>query len=570
MAEKKRKKMISGAELLCRCLVEQDVKYLFGYTGGAIMPVYDQFPKFPQFTHIMARHEQGAAFSAQGYARATGQVGVCIATSGPGAANLITGIADAMMDSVPILAITGQVATSVIGTDAFQESDVVGMMLPITKQSYLVSDGRDIPRIVNEAFYLATHGRPGPVHIDIPKDIAIAMIPDEGFDTKIRYDHHQTRGVKDYDIAAAEILMAEAKQPVVFLGHGVILSNAQKEVRAFVEKSGMPFAFTLHGLSALPADHPQALGMMGMHGTVPANRAIEHADLIIAFGMRFDDRVTGKLDEYASQAKVIHIEIDRAEIHKNVKADVAINSDLKPAIKALTQVVRKGNYKEWFAFAAANRAEWEAVDPVNTQQGLGPNGKLLMADIVAKLSAVTKGQDNVLADVGQHQMFTARYYNFQRFNTWFNSGGAGTMGFALPAAIGVKLARPTERVWAVIGDGCFQMNIQELGTIMEQQLDIKIVLLNNNYLGMVKQWQDLFFDDRFVGTYLHNPDFIKLASAYDIPGETVTERSEIEGAFKRAMKHKGPYLLEFKTDLREMVLPMVASGAPFREMKITL
>ena len=565
----RRKKTITGAELFCRSLVEEGVTYLFGYTGGAIMPVYDAFPKFPQLTHVMVRHEQAAAFAAQGMARATGKPGVCIATSGPGATNLMTGIADAHMDSVPIVAITGQVATSVIGTDAFQESDIIGMLVPVTKQSYILDDPYEIPRIVKEAFYLANTGRKGPVNIDLPKDVSNAVIPDDGFDATIRYPVLPPPGIGKEQVARAQKLMAQAERPIVFVGHGVIQSGAQGEVRRFLEKSNMPFSCTLHGISALPGDHPQYLGMMGMHGTVEANRAIENADLIIALGMRFDDRVTGKLDEYAKDADVIHVEHDPSEINKNVRATVAIYSDLKPAVVEMTKVVEHKPYKKWYAFAAENKRYWEGLDPVNQGNGRGDSNNLLMGTVLKKLSEMTDGKDNVVADVGQHQMFAARYYQFNRFNTWFNSGGLGSMGFSVPAAMGVTYARPKERVWVIVGDGSFQMNIQELGTIMEQNIDIKILLLNNNFLGMVRQWQDLFHGSRFVGTPVKNPDFIAIASAYGIAGERVTGEKSLEPALRRAMKHKGAYLVEIVTDMEEMILPMIPAGSRFSEMRVT-
>jgi acetolactate synthase-1/2/3 large subunit len=565
----RRKKTIKGAELMCRSLVEEGVTYLFGYTGGAIMPVYDAFPKFPQLTHVMVRHEQAAAFAAQGMARATGRPGVCIATSGPGATNLMTGIADAHMDSVPIIAITGQVATSVIGTDAFQESDIIGMLVPVTKQSYILDDPYEIPRVVKEAFYLANTGRKGPVNIDFPKDIANAVIEDNGFDTTIRYPVPSPPGAGKDQLDRARALMAAAKRPVVFVGHGVIQAGAQDAVRRFLERSNMPFSCTLHGISALPADHPQYLGMMGMHGTVEANRAIENADLILALGMRFDDRVTGKLDEYAKDADVIHVEHDPSEINKNVRATVAMYSDLKPVVAELTKIVEPKPYKEWYAFAAKNRKYWNSIDPINSRNGKGNGGNLLMGAVIRKLSDLTGGKDNVVADVGQHQMFAARYYRFHRFNTWFNSGGLGSMGFSVPAAMGVKFARPEERVWVIVGDGSFQMNIQELGTIMEQKIDIKILLLNNNFLGMVRQWQDLFHGSRFVGTPVKNPDFIALAAAYGIAGERVSEGKDLEPALRRAMKHKGAYLLEIVTDMEEMILPMIPAGSRFSDMRVT-
>lgn len=565
----RRKTTIKGAELFCRCLVEEGVTYLFGYTGGAIMPVYDAFPKYPRLTHVMVRHEQAAAFAAQGVARATGRAGVCIATSGPGATNLMTGIADAHMDSIPVVAITGQVATSVIGTDAFQESDIIGMLVPVTKQAYSLDDPYEIPRVVKEAFYLANNGRKGPVNIDLPKDVANAVVPDEGFDSTIRYPIPNPPGIRKDQLEQVRRLAAAAQRPVVFVGHGVIQSEAQGEVRRFLERSGMPFSCTVHGISALPSDHPQYLGMMGMHGTVEANRAIQNADLIIALGMRFDDRVTGKLDEYARDASVIHVEQDPSEINKNVRATVAVHSELKPALVEMAKVVTRKPYKEWYAFAAENRKLWESVDPANAGNGPEEGGDILMASVIRKLSEMTDGRDNVVADVGQHQMFAARYYGFRRFNTWFNSGGLGSMGFSVPAAMGVKFARPAERVWVVVGDGSFQMNIQELGTIMEHRLDLKILLLNNNFLGMVRQWQDLFHGSRFVGTPVKNPDFIALAKAYGIAGERVSEWKALEPALRRAMRHKGAYLVEVVTDIQEMILPMIPSGARFSDMRIT-
>ncbi len=563
------KKTIKGAELFCRSLVKEGVTYLFGYTGGAIMPVYDAFPQFPQLKHIMVRHEQAAAFAAQGVARASGKPGVCIATSGPGATNLMTGIADAHLDSIPVVAITGQVATSVIGTDAFQESDIIGMLVPVTKQSYILDDPYEIPRVVKEAFYLANTGRKGPVIIDLPKDVANAVIPDDGFDATIRYPVLSPPGIGKDQVAHVQRLMASSERPIVFVGHGVIQSEAQGEVRRFLEKSNMPFSCTLHGISALPGDHPQYLGMMGMHGTVEANRAIENADLIIALGMRFDDRVTGKLDEYARDADVIHVEQDPSEINKNVRATVPIYSDLKPAVVEMTKVVEHKPYKEWYAFAAENRRYWEGLDPVNQGNSRGDNQKLLMGTVIRKLSDLTDGRDNVVSDVGQHQMFTARYYQFNRFNTWFSSGGLGSMGFSVPAAMGVKYTRPKERVWVIVGDGSFQMNIQELGTIMEQKIDIKILLLNNNFLGMVRQWQDLFHGSRFVGTPVKNPDFIALASAYGISGERITKEKSLEPALRRAMKHKGAYLIEIVTDMDEMIMPMIPAGSRFSDMRVT-
>ncbi len=568
-AKKPKSKTITGAELLCQCLVDHGVELMFGYQGGAIMPVYDAFPKYPKLRHVMVRNEQGAAFAAAGYARATGKVGVCVATSGPGATNLLTGIADAHMDSIPVLAITGQVVSTVIGTDAFQESDVVGLMIPLTKQSYLLDDVHDIPMVVSEAFHLANSGRPGPVHIDLPKDVAFATVKLDEVNTQIRYPYEGYQGISVKDLKTVQSMVKEARQPVVFVGHGVILSNAHREVQQFIEKSDMPFASTLLGISALPYDHPLHLGMMGMHGTVQANRAIEQSDLIIAFGMRFDDRITGLVSAFAPHAKIIHIEIDPSEIDKNVKTNLAINCDIKKAAAKMTQIVVGRDYTSWKKLARDNAKVWDKADPVRTGKGLGSSGKLLMAYVLERLSDLTHGNDNVVADVGQNQMFAARYYNFQRYNTWFNSGGAGTMGFALPTALGVKMARPKERVWVTVGDGGFQMNIQELGTILEEKLDIKILLLNNSFLGMVKQWQDLFFGGRFVATPMVNPDFVALCRAYGIAGEKVATKAGVDAAIKRAMQHKGAYIVEVDTAMEEVVMPMIPSNSPYSSMRIT-
>ena len=569
---------MTGKELVIKALKEKGVKIVFGYTGGAIMPIFDEMAKQKAFTFIMSRHEQGAAFMAQGVSRASistpdPQIGVCMATSGPGAMNLVTGIADAHMDSVPIIAVTGQVATGVIATDAFQESDVVGVMLPITKQTYMPLTTADIEPAVHEAFYVAQTGRRGPVVIDIPKDMQQNDIADEDrLDTRI--DKKKLSGFfyhpspEREPVHRAVQMINSSDKPVIFCGHGVIDSQAGALLREFAEKTNIPVAFTLHGLSAMPADHPLSLGMMGMHGTVEANRVLMEADLMISFGMRFDDRVTGKLAEYAAGADVIHVEIDPSEIDKNVATSVAINADVGRTLHVMLhhpELMARPRLK-WFGQIEEYRQEVKAELDEELATGIGSGGQLLMKTIVHKLSNLTKGEDIIVADVGQQQMMAARFYNFQKNNTWFTSGGAGTMGCSLPMAIGAKLVRPKERVWSISGDGGFQMNMQELGTIMEQNLDVKIIVLNNGYLGMVRQWQTLFFDGRFAGTPMMSPDFGQIASAYKIPYLKIDALENVDAGILAAMDHDGPIMLEFLCDPSEIVLPMVPSGGGFNDM----
>ena len=572
---------MQGTELVLRALHACGVKVIFGYTGGAIMPIFDEMEKQQLFTFIMPRHEQGAAFMAQGLSRAslstdTPQVGVCMTTSGPGAMNLVTGIADATMDSVPLLAITGQVATGVIATDAFQESDVVGVMMPICKQTYMPLAAEEIEKTIHEAMYVATTGRHGPVVIDIPKDVQMQAAA-AGYRFNPRTFRPQLPGFYYHPSPERDVLhkaiglINRSERPVMFCGHGVIASNAGTMLREFAEKTNIPIAFTLHGLSALPADHPLSLGMMGMHGTVEANRAVMNADLIISFGMRFDDRVTGKLNEYAKDADVIHVEIDPSELDKNVPTSVAINADVYRTLHVMLsdpELISKPR-RRWLQEIAANREVIRDELAAEIAAGVGREGKLLMKTIVHRLSELTAGQDIIVPDVGQHQMIAARFYNFQTENSWFTSGGAGTMGCSLPMAIGAKLARPDERVWSISGDGGFQMNIQELGTIMEQQIDVKIILLNNGYLGMVRQWQTLFFDGRYAGTPMQSPDFGLIAQGYGIPYRKVTEREDVDAALQAAMEHDGAYLLEFVCDPAEIVLPMIPAGGGFGDMIVS-
>ena len=571
---------MTGKEKVLSALKHKGTKYIFGYTGGAIMPVFDEMENHKDLQFIMSRHEQGAAFMAQGISRGSlstnnPQLGVCIATSGPGAMNLTTGVADAYMDSVPILVITGQVATGVIATDAFQESDIVGVMMPICKQTYMPLHADEIESTIYEAHYVATTGRGGPVLVDIPKDVQ-----NQSVSKKYRFDVHGYRPVlpgyfyhptperKPLDKAIK--LINKSVRPLIFCGHGVVNSRAGILLQEFAEKVNIPIAFTFHGISALPADHPLSLGMMGMHGTVEANRAIVEADLLISFGMRFDDRVTGKLAEYAANADVIHVEIDPSEIDKNVATSVAINADVYRTLRALLDdpMLTYKPRRRWFKKIAEHRKEMRDALQGEIDSGVGDTGKLLMKTIVHQLSIATKGKDLIVPDVGQHQMMAARFYNYQTENSWFGSGGAGTMGVSLPMAIGIKLSRPNERVWSISGDGGFQMNMQELGTVMENQIDIKMILLNNGYLGMVRQWQTLFFDGRYSGTPMMNPDYGLIAKAYGIPYLKVKKVKDIMPALQKAIEHKGPILLEFICDPTEVILPMIPSDGGFNDMII--
>jgi acetolactate synthase-1/2/3 large subunit len=572
---------MKGTELVLKALKDKGVKYVFGYTGGAIMPIFDEMEKQKCFKFIMSRHEQGAAFMAQGISRGSvgtshPRTGVCMATSGPGAMNLVTAIADAIMDSVPLLAVTGQVPTGVIATDAFQESDVVGVMMPLTKQTYMPLSVEEIEETVHEAMYVALTGRGGPVIIDIPKDVQLQEIdstyhfdPDTyqpdlpGFFYSPVPDRNQIR--------KAVGLINRSERPIILCGHGVVTSNAGQYLQRFAEKARIPIAFTLHGISAAPIDHPLSLGMVGMHGTVEANRALLNTDLIISFGMRFDDRVTGNLDVFGIDASVIHVEIDPSEIDKNVKTSVAINADTGEVLNLLSrdpEIVSRPR-RIWFEQIDAYRSEIREAIQEEIETGIGREGQLLMKSIVTQLSDLTEGKDIIVADVGQHQMILARFYNFQTANSWFTSGGAGTMGCALPMAIGIKLARPDERVWSVSGDGGFQMNIQELGAIMEHGVDVKILLMNNGYLGMVRQWQTLFYDGRYAGTPMKNPDFGAIAGAYRIPYLQVTELGQVADAIKTAADHEGAFMVEFLCDPSEIILPMVPAGGGIADMIVS-
>ena len=566
--KKKATQRVSGSEGLLLSLLEEGVETIFGYPGGAIMPVYDELYKYQdRLEHILTRHEQGAAHAAQGFARVTGQTGVCFATSGPGATNLITGIADAQIDSTPIVCITGQVPSHLLGTDAFQETDVVGISMPVTKWNYQVTKAEEIPYAIARAFYIANSGRPGPVLIDITKDAQFAEF-DFSYQKceKIR-SYHPYPILDDSKIQEAVELIDQAERPYALVGQGVILSGAQEQLKTFLEKTGIPAAATLMGLSALPVDHPNYVGYLGMHGNYGPNINTNKCDVLIAMGMRFDDRVTGDLTKYARQAKVIHIEIDPAEIDKNVKTAVAINADAKQALQRLTEKVSANSHKAWTTtFREMDKIEEEQV----VTSELYPNGpQVKMGEVVRMLSEKSEGKAVIVTDVGQHQMVASRYYRFADTRANITSGGLGTMGFALPAAMGAKRGAPERQVVAIIGDGGFQMTIQELATIFQYKLGVKILILNNNFLGMVRQWQQLFFEKRYSFTELVNPDFQLISQGYGIPSNKVTERDQLGQAIATFLDHEGPYLLEVIVEKEENVFPMVPSGASVSDIRLS-
>ncbi len=558
---------IAGAEAILRCLVEEGVDTIFGYPGGAIMPVYDVLHGYAdQLNHILSRHEQGAIHAAQGYARASGKVGVCFATSGPGATNLITGITDAMIDSTPLVCVTGQVASHLLGSDAFQETDIIGISMPVTKWNFQVTSAEEIPEAIAKAFYIAKSGRPGPVLIDITKNsqqnnLDFAYKPCERIRSYQPYPQLKEEPIKD-----AAKLINEAKKPYILFGQGVILSGAEKELQQLIEKTGIPAASTLLGLSALSTRHPLYVGYTGMHGNYGPNIKTNECDLFIAIGMRFDDRVTGDVSTYAAQAKVIHIELDPAEIDKNIISDVAINGDAKQVIKALLPIVNNNTHSEWVKeFHECDKIEMERA----IRKSIHPEGsQLTMAEVVHRLSEYTKGKSIIVTDVGQHQMMTSRYYMFDQHKSHITSGGLGTMGFCLPAAIGAKIGVPDREVIAIIGDGGFQMTLQELGLIMQYNVDVKILILNNEFLGMVRQWQQLFFDKRYSFTEMQNPDFIKLAASYNISASRVSERDQLENAFEKWLKTDGSSLLEVVVEKEENVFPMVPSGSCVSKIRL--
>lgn len=560
-------KKVTGSEAVLLSLIEEGVEIMFGYPGGAIMPIYDSLYDYQQkIKHILTRHEQGAAHAAQGYARATGKVGVCMATSGPGATNLITGIADAMLDSTPMVCITGQVGSPLLGTDAFQETDVIGITMPVTKWNYQITKAADIPGAIAKAFYIARTGRPGPVLIDITKDAQFA---------ELEFKYKKCDGIRSYipvprpvneKIEEAANLINKAERPMALIGQGVILGAAEKELIAFLEKAGIPFAWTLLGLSAIPTDHPLNVGMLGMHGNYGPNKLTNECDVLIGIGMRFDDRVTGDVKRYAKQAKIIHMEIDPAEINKNVKSSVAILGDVKETLPLLTEKVKANLHHDWIQeFKKCTAIENEKV----IQKDMYPEKPgLSMGEVIRRINENAKGEAVMVTDVGQHQMIAARYTKFNNTRSIVTSGGLGTMGFGLPAAIGAKLGCPDKQVIAIIGDGGFQMTIQELGTIFQTGAAVKIIILNNDYLGMVRQWQQLFFDKRYSSTELINPDFLIIAKGYCIDGQRVTKREDLDNAVKTMLDHNGPYLLEVKVEKEGNVFPMVPTGCSVSEIRL--
>ena len=555
----------TGSEAVLLSLIEEGVELIFGYPGGAIMPVYDSLMNHQEkLKHILTRHEQGAIHAAQGYARVSGKVGVCLATSGPGATNLITGIADAMIDSTPLVCITGQVASPLLGSDAFQETDVVGISMPVTKWNYLITKPEEIPDVIAKAFYIARTGRPGPVLLDISKDAQFGKLDFEYKKCKYIRSYVPKPKIEISKIQEAANLINKAKKPYIVFGQGIILGGAENEFTAFVEKSGIPVAWTILGVAALPSNHPLNMGMLGMHGNYGPNIKTNECDVLIAVGMRFDDRVTGDLSRYAKQAKVIHLEIDPAEVDKNVKTDVAVLGDVKETLPILTEKIEKRSHEKWIEeFKECERIEYEKViksDQYPTKEGL------TMGEVIRIISEKTKGDAIIVTDVGQHQMIASRYSKFNKTRSFVTSGGLGTMGFGLPSGFGAKMGAPEREVISIIGDGGFQMTIQELGTINQTQAALKIVLMNNKYLGMVRQWQQLFFDKRYSETYLMNPDFIKVAEGFGIKGRKILERPQLEEGIQEMLDHKGAYLLEVSIEKEDNVFPMVPTGASVSEI----
>jgi acetolactate synthase-1/2/3 large subunit len=551
----------TGAQIVWECLVKEGVTTVFGYPGGAMLPIYDAMLDYP-VRHVLVRHEQGAAHMADGYARASGRVGVAMATSGPGATNLTTGIATAMLDSSPTVFVTAQVSSKVLGSDAFQEVDVTGITLPITKHNSLVTDVRHIARTIREAFVIAGAGRQGPVLVDITKDAQQAKTEFEYPEAVHLPGLYQAPPPDGESLARAAELVDKAERPVILAGAGVIRSGATAALRAFAEKTSTPVALTLLGIGGFPQSHPLCLGMMGMHGEAFTNQAIQRADLLLAFGMRFDDRVTGNIKTYALHARKIHVEIDPSEVGKNVKIDVPVVSDLRAALEALTPMVEARQRDAWVAEIDGWRQDTRSRDIVHRDG----NGRLLAPHVLHDLWKATGGGAVVVSDVGQHQMWEAQYYKHDEPRTLITSGGLGTMGFALPAAIGAKMARPDAEVWVVAGDGGFQMTQSELATVQQEELDIKIAIINNGFLGMVRQWQEFFHDKRYAATPMLSPDFMKLAAAYEIPAYRVSGRADVVPAVEKARETKGPVLLEFQVEKEDAVYPMVPAGSDLHAM----
>ena len=558
---------ISGSEAVIKCLLEENVDIIYGYPGGAIMPVYDELYKYQdEIHHVLTRHEQGATHSAQGFARISGRVGVAIATSGPGATNLVTGLADAQIDSTPMVCITGQVSSHLLGSDAFQETDIIGISTPITKWNYQITKASEIPEIFAKAFYIAKSGRPGPVLIDITKDAQ--------FD-KIEFSYKKVEAIRSYNpepkinpdaLKNAADLINNAKKPLIVWGQGVILGNAEEELIKFVEKSGIPAAWTILGASAIPTSHPLNVGMLGMHGNYAPNVLTNECDVLIAIGMRFDDRVTGDVNRYAKQAKIIHFEIDPAEVNKNIKVDIAVLGDAKKSLNEILKITNKKTHKKWLnEFKKLYKIEYEKV----IHNDLNPvKDGLTMGEVMKEINLQTKGNAAIVSDVGQHQMIACRYSDFKISKSNITSGGLGTMGFALPAAIGAKMACPEREVVAVIGDGGYQMTIQELGTVFQTKAAVKIVVLNNDFLGMVRQWQQLFFDKRYASTEMVNPDFVKIAEGYYLKARRVTERKNLADAVEEMIKSNEPYFLEVVVEKEANVFPMIPTGSSVSEIRL--
>lgn len=559
---------LTGSQALLEALIAEGVETVFGYPGGAIMPIYDALYDYnDKLKHILVRHEQGGIHAAQGFARSSGKVGVVFATSGPGATNLVTGLADAMIDSTPLVAVTGQVFAHLLGTDAFQETDVINITTPVTKWNYQVTDATEIPAVMAKAFYIAKSGRPGPVLIDITKNAQIQKFTYEGYQKCNHIRSYRPKPIvrKEY-IAEASKLINEAQKPFVIFGQGVILGKAEKEFKAFIEKTGIPAAWTIMGLSALPTDHPLNMGMLGMHGNYGPNVMTNECDVLIAVGMRFDDRVTGRLDKYAKQAKVIHLDIDPAEIDKNVKATVGVWGDCKETLPLLTKMADAKVYPQWVdQFRNCEREEIKEV----IHDELNPSSDILtMGEVIRNMNEITGGDAIIVTDVGQHQMVACRYAKFNQSKSNITSGGLGTMGFALPAAIGAKFGALDRTVVAIIGDGGVQMTIQELGTIMQTGIDVKILILNNQFLGMVRQWQQLFNDKRYSFVDIASPDYVQLAKAYGIAGEKVSDRKDLRTALQTMLTHKGSYLLEVMVGKENNVFPMVPQGCSVSEVRL--
>ncbi|MVO09287.1 biosynthetic-type acetolactate synthase large subunit [Flavobacterium sp. TP390] len=560
---------VSGSLAVIDALLSEEVTTVFGYPGGAIMPIYDALYDFgDSLQHILVRHEQGAIHAAQGYARASGKTGVVFATSGPGATNLVTGLADAQIDSTPIVCITGQVFAHLLGTDAFQETDVINITTPITKWNYQVTDANEIPEVLAKAFYIASSGRPGPVLIDITKNAQLQLFEYKGYRQCVHVRSYRPEPIvrKEYIEQAAQ-LINQAKKPFVIFGQGVILGNAEKEFLSFIEKAGIPTAWTIMGMSAIPTDHPLAVGMLGMHGNYGPNYLTNECDVLIAIGMRFDDRVTGRLDKYAKQAQVIHLDIDPAEIDKNVQTTVPVWGNCKETLPLLTELIDTKNYPEWFAEFEVKK---ERETTLLIEKELNPTSdQLTMGEVMKVLNELTNGDAVIVTDVGQHQMVACRYTKQNQSRSNITSGGLGTMGFAIPAAIGAKFGAPERQIVAIMGDGGAQMNIQELGTIMQYQPNVKILILNNSFLGMVRQWQELFHEKRYSFTDIQSPNFVTLASAYNIAGKQISKRDELKSSLKEMLDHPASYLLEVAVLHEDNVFPMVPQGKGVAEIVLS-